>query len=48
VCELAVAKSDDHDKCDLHAAAGGGTPGSIHGISAVWVKDKMISSTSRS
>ena len=26
----------------------GGTPGSIHSISTVWVKRKIISSTSRS
>jgi hypothetical protein len=39
VCELAVAKSDNQDKWNLDAAAGWRKPGSIYGISVVWVLD---------
>jgi hypothetical protein len=47
VRELAVTESHNRDQRDFHLAMGRSTmPGSIQGISCVWVKEKIISSTS--
>ena len=44
--ELTFAELHNRNQRHLNTAMGGATPGSIQGISCVWVKEKIISSTS--
>jgi hypothetical protein len=46
VRQFAVAEAHDGNQWDFNPRWVGGIPGSIQGISCVWVKEKIISSTS--
>ena len=46
VRQLAIAKADNHDERNIDMATGRRYTGKLQGIPAVWVKEKMISSTS--